>query len=166
MKSTFEAVAYHGTDQQFVKNILSNINFAYNKGDKFLGQGMYLWRDSYERACKWARKTKKFDELSIIAFKIKCPKENTLNFTSRTWNRESELIDIWRDKFSYLTFGEFLDELIYNNGMSIYLIIIIDLTKEPKIFYIEDGDNKTNFAFGDIQICLKNNNPIIMYGEV
>ncbi len=56
--------------------------------------------------------------------------------------------------------------MIYNNNMSINLIIIIDLTDKLKTFYIEDNENRTNFALGDIQICLKNNDPIIMYGEI
>ena len=166
MTSTFEAVGYHGTDKKYVTSILTSINFAYNKGDKFLGQGIYLWRDSYDRACKWANKTKNFNNLSVIAFKIKCSKQNTLNFTSKSWNNEGELLELWKNNFSNLAFGEFLDEMIYNNDMSINLIIIIDLTDKLKTFYIDDNGSRTNFALGDIQICLKNNNPIIMYGEI
>jgi len=166
MKDNFYAIGYHGTDKKYVQDILSKIDYSYNKGDKFLGQGLYLWRDSYTRAVVWAKDTKKFKDLSIIAFKIECEKENVLNFTSTSWNMEEELIGIWQEIFNNLSFGEFLDEMIYNNDMSIDIIVIIDLTKTPNTFHIKDGKSETHFACGDVQICLKNNKPILHYGEV
>ncbi len=166
MKNTFHAIGYHGTDNKYVENILNEIDYSFNKGDKFLGQGMYLWRDSYDRAYKWASKTKECENVGVIAFQIKCNKENVLNFTSQSWNKEEELLTLWQQSFSSLSLGEFFDMMIYENSLKINLIVIMDLNKEPNIIRVEDKRSIANFAFGDIQICLKNNTPIESKKEI
>lgn len=166
MKNKLHAVGYHGTNKKFVKNILGGIDFSRNKGDKFLGQGFYLWRDSYERAYKWAKRDCVEDEISVICAKINSCKENCFNFTSYVWNNEKEYFDIYLKDFNHLTFGEFIDLLIEESNLEINLIMIADLKDKPKTVCIEDEDNKTNFAHVDIQICLKNKKAIENLVEV
>ena len=160
MKNKFFAIGYHGTSEDFTPAILSGINFTLNKGDKFLGQGFYLWRDSHDRAYKWSQKTKNFNKIDIILVEMECNKKNVLNFASQSWNNEEDLIQMYLNYFKHLSFGEFLDYLIYDKGNNINIVVIIDLTKNITTFSIKDKRSETNFAFGDIQICLKNNKPI------
>ena len=49
MIDTFVATGYHGTTLSSSENILKAIDYQRNKGDKFLGQGFYLWRDIKEQ---------------------------------------------------------------------------------------------------------------------
>lgn len=166
MKDKFFAIGYHGTDAQYTPRILSNIDFTINKGDKFLGQGFYLWRDSYDRAYEWSQATKSFQNIDILYVKVECKKEYVLNFTSQSWGNENMLLEMHKNYFSNKTFGEFIDYLIYYEYLEINMIVIIDLTKNQTIFNIKDRKNETNFAFGDIQICLKNDKTIIEIDKV
>lgn len=160
MKDKFIAIGYHGTDQIHTDKILDGIDFSLNKGDKFLGQGFYLWRDSYDRALRWAKKTKSYAEIDVISILIECNKNDILNFTSTAWNNEEQLIEMYKTHFSHFSFGEFLDYLLIDRQVMINAVIMIDLSHNIKIFNIKDGANETNFAHGDIQICLKNNHPV------
>ena len=162
MKDYFYAIGYHGTDKQHIQNILNGIDFAKNKDEKssrFLGQGFYLWRDSYERAFRWAKKN---EHPTVILAKVKCKKENVLNFTSRSWGKEKELINIYLKSFSDMYFGEFLDMIIYDYKENYNLVIISDLGSSPLQVMI----NNVAFVFSDTQICVKNEKPIQLYGEV
>ncbi|MCT7488763.1 hypothetical protein N5T63_07615 [Aliarcobacter cryaerophilus] len=165
MKDRFFAVAYHGTKKSFVGSILTKINFQHNVGDKFLGQGFYLWRDSYERALVWKGVSSypiEKEEKAVIYAKIEEQKNKTLNFTSYNWNQEKDLLRIYNDYFSEdIFFGEFIDMLIAK-GLEINVVIIADLRKEPNIIKIDD----MHFAYTDIQICLKNDKPIVELLEV
>jgi len=166
MKDKFFAIGYHGTDARYTPSILSGIDFAINKGDKFLGQGFYLWRDSYNRAYKWSQSTRNFESIDILYVKVECKKEHVLNFTSQSWGKENMLLEMHKEHFSDKTFGEFIDYLVYHKDLDINMIVIIDLTKNQTTFNIKDGESETNFAFGDIQICLKNNRPILKIDKV
>ena len=160
MKDYFYAVGYHGTDKQHIQNILNGINFALNKGDKFLGQGFYLWRDSYERAFRWAKN--RFDDPTVVLAKIKCKKENVLNFTSRNWNNEKELIELYLQNFSDIYFGEFLDMMIYDFKENYSLVVVSDLGSKSLPVMIDN----VIFVFSDTQVCVKNEKPIEVYGEI
>jgi len=166
MKDKFFAIGYHGTDAKYTPAILSGIDFAKNKGDKFLGQGFYLWRDSYDRAYKWSQSTRNFEDIDILYVKVESKKEYVLNFTSQSWGKENMLLEMHKEHFSDKTFGEFIDYLIYHKGLEINIIVIIDLTKNQTTFNIKDGEKETNFAFGDIQICLKNDRPVVKIDKV
>ena len=165
MKDKFFAIAYHGTKKCFVKSILEEINFQYNSGDKFLGQGFYLWRDSYDRAFVWqgvSTERIKKEEKAVIYAKIEDEKNKTLNFTSYNWNKEKDLLRIYNDYFSEkIYFGEFIDMLI-EKDLEINLVIIADLRKDPNIIKIDN----IHFAYSDIQICLKNKTPIKELNEI
>jgi len=160
MKDYFYAVGYHGADKKHIRNILNGIKFALNKGDKFLGQGFYLWRDSYERAFKWAKS--RFNKPTVVLAKIKCKKGNVLNFTSRSWEKEKELINIYLNFFSDMYFGEFLDMIIYDYKENYNLVVVSDLGSKALPIMV---DNVT-FVFSDTQICVKNEKPILLYGEI
>ncbi|OCL93693.1 hypothetical protein [Aliarcobacter thereius] len=165
MKDKFLANAYHGTKKCFVESILTKVDFQHNSGDKFLGQGFYLWRDSYERALVWqgipgSRINK--EEKAVIYARIEDEKSKTLNFTSYNWNQEKDLLRIYNDYFSdTIYFGEFIDMLI-RKDLEINLVIIADLRTKPNIIKID----KIHFAYSDIQICLKNDLPIKDLKEV
>jgi hypothetical protein len=78
------------------------------------------------------------------------------------WNQEKDLLRIYNDYFSEdIFFGEFIDMLIAK-GLEINVVIIADLRKEPNIIKIDD----MHFAYTDIQICLKNDKPIVELLEV
>ena len=164
MKDKFFAIAYHGTKKDCVEKILKEINFKLNQGDKFLGQGFYLWRDSYERAFLWkgTEGNIRKEEKAVIYAKIEEDKEKTLNFTSFNWNKEKDLLRIYNDYFSKkIYFGEFIDMLI-ENDLEINLVLIADLRKTPNIIFVD----KFKFAYTDIQICLKNKNCIKELEEI
>jgi hypothetical protein len=164
MKDKFFAIAYHGTKKNFVGKILKEIDFKRNQGDKFLGQGFYLWRDSYERAFLWKGVNGDIEreEKAVIYAKIEDDKKKTLNFTSFNWNKEKDLLRIYNDYFSKnIYFGEFIDMLI-ENDLEINLVLIADLRKTPNIIPVD----KFNFAYTDIQICLKNKNCIKELREI
>ena len=61
-------------------------------------------------------------------------------------------------------FGRFIDYLIGKEDVDIDLVSVHDLTHDLKIFGLEDPNdnkNKTYFALGDIQICIKNHEIIV-----
>lgn len=153
MENNFYAVGYHGTNKIYVDNIVDSTNFKLNSGDEFLGEGFFVWRDSYDRAYRWAKKRNDIEDISVIYVKIQGIKDNCLNFTSFNWNNESELIQIYLEDFKNYSFGEYIDFLI-SNEVEIDAVIIADLTDDYTIIPIKDGT--THFAQVDIQICLKN----------
>jgi hypothetical protein len=159
-------VGFHGTNKKFASDIIKELNFSLNEGDKFLGQGFYLWRDSFERAKKWAKRTINEQEISIIYVRICSEKDRVLNFTSFNWNNEKELVSIYLESFRELYFGQYLDLLIKEGMIDIDLVMIADLKNELNIIKVDDGLNSTNFACVDLQICLKNGNPIESIGEI
>lgn len=166
MHNSLVLIGFHGTNKKFVSNIESGINFSLNRGDKFLGQGFYLWRDSFERAKKWAKRTIKDDEISIIYVRINAETKRILNFTSFNWNNEKDLVNIYLNDFKDLYFGEYLDFLIDKKLIDVDLVMIADLKDEFNIIRVDDGLNSTNFACVDLQVCLKNANSIEYVGEV
>lgn len=159
IKNKFIATGFHGTTIESAKKILENIDYKLNKGDKFLGEGFYLWRDSYESALRWngggcvGLKPK---DKSVIGVEINTLKDETLNFTSFNWNSEKTLIKIYLKLKSKLSFGEFIDFMIKNN-VDINLVVIADLKTEPTIINVDKG---IKFAQADIQMCVKNSKPI------
>jgi hypothetical protein len=52
--------------------------------------------------------------------------------------------------------------MLIAKGLEINVVIIADLRKEPNIIKIDD----MHFAYTDIQICLKNDKPIVELLEV
>ncbi|MCG3701634.1 hypothetical protein L5F41_05950 [Aliarcobacter butzleri] len=160
MINKFIAIGYHGALQSDIDKILSEIKFDLNKGDRFLGQGFYLWRDSYLRAKVWrgvGEKRSNTEERSVIRVQIEDNIKNTFNFTSYKWNNELKILNMYSELDSNLSFGEFLDFLIYEQKLEINLIIISDLTAAPKIINV---DNNIQFAYSDTQMCAKNLNCI------
>ena len=152
----YYAVGYHGTTEEGAKAILSSgIDFARREGDVFLGRGFYVWRDSYQVAKDWQ------NSKAIIKVKIKCPQDEMLNFTSRIWNNENDIMALYLKYFlpKEIYFGEFIDFLI-DNGVDIKLVTVIDLKTKSKIISIpiqhpNEEDTKTIFSYSDIQVCIK-----------
>lgn len=165
---TFIATGYHGTTKSSIPHILDGIDFERNKGDRFLGQGFYLWRDSYKRATKWkgaigAPPILEKDK-AVIRVDVESKITETLNFTSYNYNNERKVIDLFlKQKPAKLSFGEFIDFLIKKYDLSINLIVIADIRKKYTKINV---DNITNFVYSDIQICLKNDKCIKYFGEV
>ena len=61
-------LGYHGCDQSIVNGILtgkSDIRVSRNDYD-WLGNGIYFWEDSYQRAFQWARHSKRVDHPAVI----------------------------------------------------------------------------------------------------
>jgi len=152
----YYAVGYHGTTEEGADTILnSGIDFSRREGDVFLGRGFYVWRDSFHVAKDW-RNSK-----VILEVKIECPQDKMLNFTSRIWNNELDIMKLYLKYFKpkEIYFGEFIDFLIDNN-VDIKLVTIVDLKTKNKTISIpiqdpEKENAKTIFSYGDIQICIK-----------
>lgn len=99
-----------------------------------------------------------------------------LNFTSTEWNNEQGVIKAYllaietlkESGMGVFYFGHFLDSLI-KNKTEIKLVTMHDLTDTMNILNIkapEDAEKETNFAFGDIQLCLKDASVIVSKREV
>lgn len=153
---SFRAIGYHGTDRDIVA--VDDIYFEYKQyQDHFLGAGLYLWRDSYQRALSWTDNQHKENELkNVIELEIKIKEDEILNFTSSKWGNEFEILKIFSEvcKSKKIHFGSFLDFLIYELGVEIKGITMIDL-KTKNHFVPIKSKAKTLFAYGDIQICVK-----------
>jgi hypothetical protein len=156
----YEAIGYHGTDKEGARRILNEgIDFQRRGEDVFLGRGFYVWRDSYARAKRWKRSEE------VIEVKISCKRDEMLNFTSRDWNDEKGILEIYFHYFKQrkVYLGEFIDLLIDHN-VDIKLVTIFDMTNKRTKIHIQDPYNKkdrTIFAYGDIQICLKSDEVIV-----
>lgn len=99
-----------------------------------------------------------------------------LNFTSTEWNNEQAVIKAYLGAIKTLKenglgvfyFGHFLDSFIQNET-EIKLVTMHDLTDDIHIVNIqapEDIEKETNFAFGDIQLCVKDPSIIVSKREV
>lgn len=154
--NTYKAVGYHGTENADII-LKKGIDYKRLAGDVFLGRGFYLWRDSYNRAFNWQERKQ-----DVIRVEIKCSNDEILNFTSSNFNSEKEIIRIYLKYFKpkNIYFGEFIDFLIDELKIDIKLVTIMDLKDKITKLHIQDPNidkNKTIFSYGDIQICLKNN---------
>ena len=150
----YKAIGYHGTNKEAANDIKNNgINVSFNTDDKFLGQGFYLWRDSLKRARRWAAKPDN-TSVAVLAVEIESKHDEMLNFTSREWGNERELLDIFFRYFKKKnkSFGEFIDFLRKEENLKINVITILDLGRKPKLIPMP---KEINFAYGDIQICVK-----------
>ena len=151
------AVGYHGTSQSGADIIYSNgIDFKRRSEDVFLGKGFYLWRDSYQRAKTW------HNSEVVLEIGINTEQENILNFTTSENDNEKMILKIYFEHFEpkNIYFGEYIDFLI-DNGVNIQMTTILDLTNKHILFPTQDPkkiNDKTIFAYGDIQICLKSSN--------
>lgn len=61
-------LGYHGCDQSILTDILtgeSDIRVSRNDYD-WLGNGVYFWEDSYQRAFQWARQSKRVAQPAVI----------------------------------------------------------------------------------------------------
>ena len=153
----YYAVGYHGTTEEGADIILDKshgIDFSRREGDVFLGRGFYVWRDSCHVAKNWK------NSKVIIEVKIECPQDEMLNFTSRIWNNELDIMKLYLKYFKpkEIYFGEFIDFLIDELGVDIKLITIMDLKNRATKIHIQDPlnhKNKTIFSYGDIQLCIK-----------
>jgi len=147
--NNFIAIGYHGSDSQNLK-----VDYNLPKNDVFLGRGFYIWRDSHSRATAW--KSSKY----VYKVELSCQKEQMLNFTSISWNKELDIMKLYLRYFKpkEIYFGEFIDFLIDEEGVDIKLIAIMDLKNQLTKIHIQDPKNKRNktiFSYGDIQICIK-----------
>ena len=161
MINKFIAIGYHGALESDINKILDGIRFDLNPGDRFLGQGFYMWRDSYFRAKAWrgiGEKRENVEKRSVVRSDILAERENTLNFTSYKWNNELNILKMYSEVSTSMSFGEFLDYLIYKKDLSINLIVISDLTAKPKTIKV---DHNIEFAYTDIQMCAKNQKCIV-----
>lgn len=157
----YYAVGYHGTSEEGGAIILSKgIDFLRREGDVFLGRGFYVWRDSFHVAKDWK------DSKAILEVKIECPQDEMLNFTSRIWNNENDIMALYLKYFlpQEIYFGEFIDFLIDNN-VDIKLVTIVDVKNTRKRLFLPIQDpksrDKTVFSYSDIQICLKSKDILI-----
>ena len=158
----YYAVGYHGTTEERAKIILDNeFDYFRNRGDVFLGRGLYVWRDSFHVAKDWK------NSKAILKVKMKCPQDEMLNFTSRIWNDENNIMALYLKDFlpKKIYFGEFIDFLI-DSKVDIKLITVVDLKTKNKTISIpiqdpEKESAKTIFSHGDIQICIKSSDVII-----
>ncbi len=166
----YKAVGYHGTTKDAVQNFLEEdgIDCTYKMGkEPFLGGGFYLWRDSYKRALKWSENHAGDipEDQSVLEVDIECHSEEMLNFTSTVWNNEQVMIKAYLSAVDTLKeggvgvfyFGHFIDSFIQCNT-NIKLVTMHDLTNKLQMFNIKDPadiQKETNFAFGDIQLCVK-----------
>ena len=98
----FKAIGYHGTDNA---NLIVDYNLPNN--DVFLGRGLYIWRDSCNRAKIW--KNSKY----VYEVELNCSKDEMLNFTSMNWNNELDIMKLYLKYFKpeKIYFGEFIDFL-------------------------------------------------------
>jgi len=170
--NVFKAVGYHGTNKIMSNIFLKNngIDCTWKHGDDvFLGGGFYLWRDSYYRAYSWSdRHADESQNHAVVEVEIECLNDDMLNFTTtKSGNDNKELkffklyikiIDaLQNDNLIGLHFGRFIDYMI-TEGVDIKLVSVHDLSAQLKAFEIQDPDiqdNKTYFALGDIQMCVK-----------
>ena len=163
----YYAIGYHGTTEDGADTILnSGIDFSRREGDVFLGRGFYVWRDSCHVAKDWK------NSKAVLEVKIECPQDEMLNFTSRIWNNENDIIALYLEYFlpKNIYFGEFIDFLIAND-IDIKLITVIDLKTKNKTISIPIQDplnpkNKTIFSYGDIQLCIKHQDIVSNLREV
>jgi len=136
-----------------------------------------LWRDSYKRALKWSKNHAgdDYENQAVLEVNLECESEDMLNFTSTEWNNEQGVIKAYLGAIKALEssghifyFGHFLDSLIANDT-DIKLVTMHDLTDEMHILNVkapEDMEKETNFAFGDIQLCVKDASIIISKKEI
>ncbi len=166
----FKAVGYHGTNEDSVNSFLeNNIDCTYRRNqDIFLGGGFYLWRDSYYRAYNWSARHSDGNDNAVLEVNVKCNNEEMLNFTTTSSgqdNKELKFLKLYlkvvealqESGHNGLYFGRFIDYLI-DTGVDIKLVSVHDLTHDLKLFVLQDpsdGKNKTHFALGDIQMCIK-----------
>lgn len=157
MKSIkFKSLGYHGTDM--VIESKDDIKFQYKLyQDHFLGCGFYLWRDSPHRAKSWTENQHKKNTNSVLEVELEANQDEILNFTSSKWSSEFEILKMFSEvcKTKNIHFGSFIDFLIYELGVDIKAIAMIDL-KTKNHFVPIKSTQKTLFAYGDIQICVKN----------
>lgn len=152
-------IGYHGTDNKELEN-KDKIYINHNRDDCFLGKGFYLFRDSFKRAEKWTYH-KNYDKKYVLEVMVDVNEENLLNFCS-TANDEIilkffRLYEKFCEEFNvYL--GTFIDFLLEIMEVDIQVVIAIDLREKSKhIFFPVEKDeiDRTVFAIGDIQICIK-----------
>ncbi len=149
-------IGYHGTNNLSLD--FEGIDDNYGKfEDHFLGRGFYLFRDSKKRAYQWAKNRYK-NSVKVLEVEIEIEEEKILNFTSTNWEGEVEIIELFVEVCNNFNifFGDFLDFLIDEIGIEIAAIMVIDLkTKNYFIPIQAERKLKTLFAFGDIQVCIK-----------
>jgi hypothetical protein len=159
----YKAIGYHGTSIDGKDTIFKKgIDLKRRSDDVFLGCGFYLWRDSYTRAKTW-RKSE-----VVLEVELDVKQENILNFTTSEQNNEKKILEIYFKYFESkkIYFGEFIDFLI-DNEVNIHLVTILDLTNKHIIFPTQDpykSTDKSVLAYGDIQICIKNEKAI--FGKI
>ncbi len=152
----FKSLGYHGTDM--VMETKDDIKFQYKLyQDHFLGCGFYLWRDSPHRAKTWTKKQHTNNTNSVLEVEIEVNQNDILNFTSSKWSSEFEILKMFSEvcKARNIHFGSFIDFLIYELGVDIKAITMIDLKTKNHFIPIK-STQETLFAYGDIQICVKN----------
>lgn len=157
----FKAVGYHGTDRQI--SSVNDIDFYHKQfQDHFLGRGFYLFRDSSKRALNWSKKQHTSDERGrVLEVKIKVPENEILNFSSSSWTYELDIFELYVEicRKHKIFFGSFIDFLIDELSVDIKALIMIDL-KTKNHFIPINSNSYSLFAYGDIQICVKNSNII------
>ena len=163
----FKAIAYHGSDDINLKEI-EDIDFDYKKHkDHFLGRGFYLFRDSFKRAKNWTDEQHSGENKKVIEVELDINSEDILNFTSTHWGYELDFIEFYlkvcRSKKIHL--GSFIDFLIDEMNVDIKAIAMIDLKTNNHLIPVS-SEKYTLFAYGDVQICLKEKKPIMKFVEI
>lgn len=153
----FKAIGYHGTDREI--STVCDINFYHKQfQDHFLGRGFYLFRDSSKRALHWTNKQHDTNKShSVVEVIIEVPEDEILNFSSSFWSLELEILELYIDvcrKYN-IYFGSFIDFLIDELSIDIKAIAMIDLKTKNHFIPIK-SISYSLFAYGDIQICVKN----------
>lgn len=132
-----------------------------------MGRGFYLFRDSFKRAKNWTDEQHSGENKKVIEVELDINSEDILNFTSTHWGYELDFIEFYlkvcRSKKIHL--GSFIDFLIDEMNVDIKAIAMIDLKTKNHLIPVS-SEKYTLFAYGDVQICLKEKKPIMKFVEI
>ncbi len=171
MKFNEETIAYHGTDEKYLNDIL-NMGFKIKENkEHWLGNGIYFFLD-YEVAKWWSNSpTKRFgnnnEKPIVIKVNIVSNKENTID--TRYRKDYNELMEKY-EKFTkeVLKKGQIVNNITINQLRCSFFdwlhsnyevdILIVGFIKELKQ---KDLVDKFKIPYSEFQLCVFNDNLIV-----